>query len=295
MPLRRLEHQAMLKRLADASLLGSVPEDAGPRAMTFRGGAVHSVRSPGSQEFVSSGHCIAVMLAPSAGISAAFGSEPLRTFDAETGMIAVSPAGLRSRLIWTSRRENVVVAISPESMADLAANELGSVDLELRPTTRIVDLTALQFAKLIRSELNSPGHSSELYLDSLITLLGVHVLRKYSNIAKPLGSVKAGLSATAAVRVRDYLHEHFRRKLSIAELAKICGLSPGHFAHSFTVTFGVPPHRYLLERRLDFAEKLLRETASTIPEVAFLSGFSSQSHLTNMMRVHRGKTPSRLR
>lgn len=285
----------MLKHLADASLLECVPEDAGPRVMTFRGGAVHSVRSPGSQEFLSSGHCIAVMLAPSLGISAAFGSEPLRRFDAETGMIAVSPAGLRSRLVWTSRRENVVVAISPESMADLAANELDRVDVELRPTNQVVDQTALQFAKLIRSELNSPDHSGELYLDSLITLLGIHVLRKYSNIAKLPAAVKAGLSVAAAKRVRDYLHEHFRRKLTIAELAGICGLSPGHFAHAFTRTFGVSPHRYLLERRLDCAEQLLRETAIAIPEVAFLSGFSSQSHLTNMMRVHRGKTPSRLR
>jgi AraC family transcriptional regulator len=51
----------------------------------------------------------------------------------------------------------------------------------------------------------------------------------------------------------------------------------------------------VLERRLEFAEKLLAETRMPVAEVAYLSGFSSQSHLTNMLRVHRGKTPSQYR
>jgi AraC family transcriptional regulator len=180
-------------------------------------------------------------------------------------------------------------------MAELAGHELGRTDIDLRPMHFTPDNTAFELAKLINSELNRPHHTNELYLDSLITILGVHVLRNYSNDAKPAGEAKGGLSTLAAKRIRDYLHERFRRKLSIAELAGICGLSPGYFTQAFTKTFGCPPHRYVLERRLEFAEKLLAETRMPVAEVAYLSGFSSQSHLTNMLRVHRGKTPSQYR
>lgn len=285
----------MLKKLADARLFGSLPEDAGPRKMTFRGGAMHSVRAPGSQEFVSEGHVFVVMLAPCAGIRVTFGADRVQNFDATAGQTVVIPAGVASRTSWNSRRENIVVAISQESMLDLAGHALDGMDFEIRLANQAADHTALHFAKLMKAELKHPDYVNELYLDSLITAFGIHILRNYSCTAKFQRPVRAGLSAIAAGRVREYLDVHFRRKLTIAELANICGLSPGHFAHAFVKTFGTTPHRYLIERRLEFAEGLLTQTAFPISEVAFLSGFSSQSHLTNMMKTYRGKTPSQLR
>jgi AraC family transcriptional regulator len=180
-------------------------------------------------------------------------------------------------------------------MRDLAGHELDLPDVELRPINYTIDNTSLQFAKMIKAELSRPEHASELYLDSLITLLGVHVLRNYSSAVKRPKRVDGGLSTIAANRVREYLHEHFRRKLTISELAAICGLSPGYFTQAFVKTFGSPPHRYVLELRLDFAERLLAGTNMPVAEIAFLSGFSSQSHLTNTMKMRRDKTPSEFR
>ncbi|KKX27056.1 helix-turn-helix transcriptional regulator [Rhizobiaceae bacterium LC148] len=285
----------MYRDLADAGLLRHVPDDVGPRKMAFRGGAVHWRQPPGSQEFPSTGHSIAIMLAGSPKFSFAFESEPYRTFDVTPGMIAVRPFGVEGKANWSSTTDGVVIAISAESMLELAGQEFDRPEVNLRPVSYTADNTALQFAKMIKAELNRPDHSNELYLDSLITVLGVHVLRNYSNAGKPEKVGKGGLSAAAATRIRDYLHEHFSRKLTTSELAAICGLSPGHFTQAFSKTFGCPPYRYVLERRLDFAEKLLSETTMPVAEVAFLSGFSSQSHLTNMMKTHRHKTPSQLR
>jgi AraC family transcriptional regulator len=235
------------------------------------------------------------MLSPSPGISAAFGSDRTENFDAFTGMIAVSPAGVDSKMTWPSVRENIVVAIPPDSMLDLAGHELDCVDFELRPTNRTLDQNALHVARLIKAELADQGLSTELYIDSLVTVLGIHVLRNYSSITKPTHVKKTGLSVHVADRVRDYIQENLARKLSVSELAGICNLSRGHFIQSFTKTFGVPPHRYLLARRLEFAERLLQETDIPIREVAVLSGFSSQSHFTGTMKMHRQNTPSQLR
>jgi AraC family transcriptional regulator len=238
---------------------------------------------------------MSIMLARSPGFRFAFDSERSRQFDVTEGMLGVAPAGVECKSEWSTTTESVVVALSPESMRELAGHELDRPDVELRPINYTIDNTSLQFAKMIKAELSRPEHASELYLDSLITLLGVHVLRNYSSAVKRPKRVDGGLSTIAANRVREYLHEHFRRKLAISELAATCGLSPGYFTQAFAKTFGMPPHRYVLELRLDFAEKLLAGTDMPVAEIAFLSGFSSQSHLTNVMKTHRDKTPRQYR
>ncbi|MDX0371785.1 helix-turn-helix domain-containing protein [Sinorhizobium meliloti] len=285
----------MNRQTADASLLERVPDHVGPRKMAFRGGAVHWRQPPGSHSFLSTGPSMSIMLARSPGFRFAFDSERPRLFDVTSGMLGVAPAGIECKSEWAAAVESVVVALSPESMRELAGHELNRPDVEIRPVNHTIDNTALQLAKMIKAELSRPDHASELYLDSLITLLGVHVLRRYSSAAKPLKPVDGGLSTIATNRVREYLHEHFRRKLTISELAATCGLSPGYFTQAFAKTFGMPPHRYVLERRLDFAEKLLAGTEMPVAEIAFLSGFSSQSHLTNVMKTHRDKTPRQFR
>ncbi len=210
-------------------------------------------------------------------------------------MLGVAPAGMECRAEWSAPIESVVVALSPDSMRDLAGHEVDRPDVEIRPINHEIDNAALQFATMIKAELSRPEHGNELYLDSLITLLGVHVLRNYSSAVKRPKRVDGGLSTIAAHRVREYLHEHFRRKLTISELAATCGLTPGYFTQAFVRTFGSPPHRYVLELRLDFAERLLAGTDMPVAEIAFLSGFSSQSHLTNTMKTRRNKTPSEFR
>ncbi|RMC65473.1 helix-turn-helix transcriptional regulator [Sinorhizobium meliloti] len=285
----------MNRQTADASLLERVPDHVGPRKMAFRGGAVHWRQPPGSLSFVSTGHSMAIRLARSPGFRFAFDSERSREFDLIAGMLGIAPAGMECKAEWSAPIESVVVALSPESMRELAGHEVDRPDVEIRPINHVVDNTALQLAKMIKAELSRPEHANELYLDSLITLIGVHVLRNYSSAAKPLKPVDGGLSTIAANRIREYLHEHFRRKLTISELAATCGLSPGYFTQAFAKTFGMPPHRYVLERRLDFAEKLLVGTQMPVAEIAFLSAFSSQSHLTSMMKTHRDKTPRQFR
>jgi len=54
----------------------------------------------------------------------------------------------------------------------------------------------------------------------------------------------------------------------------------------------MPPHRYLINLRLDFAEKLLVDGELAIAEIAYLAGFSDQSHLAATMKKYRGRTPT---
>jgi AraC family transcriptional regulator len=114
-------------------------------------------------------------------------------------------------------------------------------------------------------------------------------------VRQPLLNVKGGLSVRSARKVQEFLNENFSRKLALAEMAAVCGFSSYHFVRAFSKTFGMPPHQYVLDLRLDFAEKLLADSRMTIADIAHLSGFSSQSHFTTMMKKHRQMTPMQAR
>jgi AraC family transcriptional regulator len=220
----------------------------------------------------------------------------VQEFDAPVGMLALAPANEEYYVAWPSTRENVVVAITPESLLELAASEFDADRVELQPPAYgTVDPAALDIARLLRAELIQKEAPNELCVDSLIALLGVHVLRNYSSAKPRLSNLKGGLSASSARRVQEFLDENFSRPLSVVELADVAGLSRRQFIQGFTRTFGESPHQYLVRMRLAFAEELLVKGNLTIAEVAYLSGFSSQSHLTSVMKQYRRMTPAKVR
>lgn len=283
--------------MSRSDLLEIIPKQVGPRLSTLRGGVVHSVRGPGNMTFSSPGDFVAVVLSPVPGMLSRLGSDVFHPFDAPTGAVVVNPGHVDSASSWPSLRQNVTVGFQPGYLAELAAREFDLPDLELHPPPfGHVDAQALQIALLIKQELAS-GNGNELYVESLMTVLGLHVVRHYSNgnAKRTSQAAGGGLTSGNAQKVQDFLKEHFADKITVAGLADLCGLSPGHFIHAFTRTFGESPHRYLVKLRLTFATKLLSETNLPIAEVAYLSGFSSQSHLTSAMSKNNQTTPARVR
>ncbi|WP_245456574.1 AraC family transcriptional regulator [Mesorhizobium sp. M2A.F.Ca.ET.043.05.1.1] len=121
------------------------------------------------------------------------------------------------------------------------------------------------------------------------------LLSEVASDRRPLLNAKGGLSARHTHQIEQFLKENFSRKLSLAEMAAVCDLSPYHFVRAFSKTFGVSPYQSVLLLRLDFAEKLLTDSRMSITDIADLSGFSSQSHFTTMMRKYRQVTPQQVR
>lgn len=81
----------------------------------------------------------------------------------------------------------------------------------------------------------------------------------------------------------------------VDRLASVSGVSAAHFARSFKDAFGVPPHRYLLTRRIERAAALLRDTDLSITEIAFQTGWNSLGTFGRTFRDITGESPSELR
>jgi transcriptional regulator GlxA family with amidase domain len=81
----------------------------------------------------------------------------------------------------------------------------------------------------------------------------------------------------------------------VRRLARVSGVSEAHFARSFKEAFGVPPHRYLLTRRIERAVALLRDTDRAITDIAFETGWSSLGTFGRIFRDVTGASPGELR
>ncbi len=81
----------------------------------------------------------------------------------------------------------------------------------------------------------------------------------------------------------------------VTRLACVSGVSEAHFARSFRDAFGIPPHRYLLTRRIERAKALLRDTDLPITDIAFQTGWNSLGTFRRVFRAVASTSPSALR
>lgn len=97
------------------------------------------------------------------------------------------------------------------------------------------------------------------------------------------------------LRAKDRMDAASHQAWPVQRLAEVSGVSEAHFARSFKQAFGVPPHRYLLTRRIECATALLRDTDLPITEVAFSTGWESLGTFGRVFRDITGESPSALR
>src|SRR3954453_17232052 len=97
------------------------------------------------------------------------------------------------------------------------------------------------------------------------------------------------------LRARDRMDAASDEDWPVRRLASVSGVSEAHFARSFKEAFGIPPHRYLLTRRIERGKALLRDTDLPITEIAFQTGWNSLGTFGRVFRDITGESPGELR
>ncbi|SAK83237.1 transcriptional regulator [Caballeronia temeraria] len=97
------------------------------------------------------------------------------------------------------------------------------------------------------------------------------------------------------LRAKDRMDASSHEDWPVRRLAEVSGVSEAHFARSFKRAFGIPPHRYLLTRRIEQAVTLLRDTELAITDIAFVTGWESLGSFGRIFRDITGHSPRAMR
>jgi AraC family transcriptional regulator len=119
--------------------------------------------------------------------------------------------------------------------------------------------------------------------------VGPSVTRALSMVQRQVA--RGGLTAWQTRRLVAHVDANYARRIRVAELAELLGLSTGHFSRAFKGAFGVAPHTYVLRRRIEVAQGLMLTPCEPLSSIALTCGMCDQSHFTHLFHRFVGETP----
>lgn len=166
-------------------------------------------------------------------------------------------------------------------------------ELRIPPALAIDDPIVRALLSSLLPALGKPREANRLFLDHVALALVAHMTGTYGSASSGKRRIAhGGLAAWQERRAKDALLAGIGGNIRLAELAALCGLSRSHFARAFKQSTGLPPHRWLLARRVERAQDLLLNSSLPLDRVAASCGFVDQSHLSRVFSKHVGQSPS---
>jgi AraC family transcriptional regulator len=167
----------------------------------------------------------------------------------------------------------------------------GAATTDIRPRLFFDDDSIWQTVLKLKAQIGSADASARLYAEALSAVLAHEIIR-YDDGAPLLPRTRGGLAGWQQRRIVEFIEEHLADDLPLATLSGLAQLSPYHFAREFKRSFGVPPHRYHSNRRIERARALLANSKVSVAEVALEVGFSGSSAFAATFRRATGQTPT---
>ena len=136
----------------------------------------------------------------------------------------------------------------------------------------------------------APG--DQLLLDHLALAFHTYLLGAYGGRPLDARPNRSNLAPWQERRAKDFIDANLGRNISLLEIAEQCGISTSHFSRAFRNTTGRPPHRWLLERRVEAAKRRLAASDRPVAEIAAECGFADPCHFSRVFLKVAGAPPA---
>jgi AraC family transcriptional regulator len=165
----------------------------------------------------------------------------------------------------------------------------------MSPRLLFEDSTLWETALKLKRGVESDEPETLLYSEALAIVLLHELLHQTRDAPRGDANSRGGLAAWQKRKTASYIEEHLAEQISLTKLAELTRLSPYHFCRAFRQSFGTPPHRYHIRRRIECAKVLLIRRSMSITEIGLDLGFSETSSFSAAFRKATGKTPREFR
>jgi AraC family transcriptional regulator len=205
------------------------------------------------------------------------------------------PAGFRFREWLDPRATGRAIYLYIAASGLLNAQELGRGPIAFAPRLFIENPALWQTVLKLSSLIEDGPSACARYADALGAVLAHELLRLNGGLEPNGPPVRGGLAGWQRRAVGEYLEKHLAEHIPLSKLAELAQLSRYHFCRAFKHSFGMPPHRFQLSRRIDQAKVLLSEANTSVTDIALEVGFSDTSAFTAAFRKLAGRTPTEYR
>jgi AraC family transcriptional regulator len=175
--------------------------------------------------------------------------------------------------------------------------KIGSCDAVFPGASREEGFEDKLLSEIVRAlwlEVRADNSNGTLYADSLRMTLVASLIRRSQEGTTP-GRMGRRLSRAELALLHAFLSDRLDEDVCLADLAKRVQMKERSFAGAFKSATGQTPHQYLIRMRIDRAKDYLANSALTIGEIAYATGFGDQAHLTSVFRRHVGFPPAKYR
>lgn len=210
----------------------------------------------------------------------------------KTGELCILPPGTPHKCQPTSTPESDLhsyraLCVTSKYMMQLATDIYGRYCREpnFDPAVAYTDYDRSSFEELF-ALINIPG--TDLEKQAALNSFLYQIIEKHSR--GEIVSRKVGAQHEALHRVKSYIDQNFREKLTLQELAETACLNPFHLQKIFVEQYGRSPQEYIIFKRIMEAKRLLEHQTPLI-ETALKSGFSDQSHFSRHFKKVIGISP----
>jgi AraC family transcriptional regulator len=172
-----------------------------------------------------------------------------------------------------------------------------AAERSIRYSCGVQDEVINQIGLSVLAEMMCPTAAGRMLVETSSLLLAARLAHTHSEtelIRRPISS-RHRLHDGRLRRVLAYIEEHLAEDITVADLANVACLSIFHFTRAFAATMGVPPHRYVSQRRLESAKVMIATGRASLREIALDCQFSSESSFTRAFRRAIGMTPAAYR
>lgn len=177
---------------------------------------------------------------------------------------------------------------SPELLSNVAISGATS----LTPRLFFENTSLWRSIQKLKGILEKPTFENGSYFEAIGNLLVHEVAHAYSSTPASQPPTRGGLAPWQQRIVISYIDKHLAEVIPLAALAGLVRLSPYHFCRAFKQSFGMPPHRYHLNRRVEAAKQMLFERDQSITDIGLALGFGTSSAFSVAFRKATGTTPS---
>jgi AraC family transcriptional regulator len=205
------------------------------------------------------------------------------------------PRGTRDKQTWNGESSRLVIAIDGRFLAHSVPETAHLDDVELVPQWLLKDRHIATLMLAMHADLEDGQPAGRLFGEMLGASLANYLVSRFAVRPRSGPKIHGGLTVARLRRVIEYIKSNLEADIALDQIADVANLSAHHFSELFKHSTGQSPHQYVLQCRVDRAKTLLRETELPILEIALLSGFADQSHLTKMFHRTERMTPKEFR